>query len=130
MKYIFFTFLISQSLYAKEISQYSCKINKELKIELSLLDRKMPSATLINKKYKFGSCFFKTLPHSNGFDNKSITAEAIWHLKLEKCEYYSDKLKNKISLADTASFKQSPGKKPSFFHVLKDLQPLHCRPLR
>ena len=120
---------MSHPLHAKEIYQYNCKISKDLKMELSLLDQKMPSVTLISKKYKFGTCFFKTLPPSNGFDKKSITTEAIWQLKLEKCEYYSDKLKNKINLTETASFKQSLGKKPSFFHVLKDQQPLYCRPL-
>lgn len=128
MKYLTFMFLFSHSLYAKDVTDYICTVDDNVSVELSLLDKKNPSASLVNKKSKFGLCFFKTLPIGIPQNQKSVSVETVWKLELRKCDYYSDKLKTKLNLLDKPSFKQSPGKSASYFQLLKDQQPLFCIP--
>jgi hypothetical protein len=128
MKYIIFSLLFSHTVYAKNVTEYVCNIDKHMKAELSLLDAKNPSVSLINKNAKFGLCFFETLPTQLALDKKSVNLETVWNLELKKCTYYSDKLKSKLNLLQNSSFKQSSGKSPSYFQLLTDQQPLFCTP--
>lgn len=128
MKYIIAALLFSQTIHAKEASVYLCKIDNNISAELSLLDAKNPSISLINKDSKFGLCFLKTLPVGMIQNKNAVSVEKIWTLELSKCDYYSEKLKSKLSLLPNPSFKQSPGKSASYFQLLKDQQPLFCIP--
>ena len=128
MKYLIFIFLFSHSVYAKDFTDYVCTVDSDVSVELSLLDKKNPSVSLLSKKSKFGLCFFKTLPIGIPQNQKSVSAETVWKLELKNCDYYSDKLKTKLNLLNKASFKQSPGKSASYFQLLKDQQPLFCIP--
>ncbi|MEA9358345.1 hypothetical protein SHI21_19070 [Bacteriovorax sp. PP10] len=128
MKYIIFSLLFSHTVYAKNVTEYVCNIDKDIKVELSLLDAKNPSVSLIHKNAKFGLCFFETPPTKIDLDKKAVNLETLWNLELKKCTYYSDKLKSKLSLLQSSSFKQSAGKTPSYFQLLTDQQPLFCTP--
>jgi len=128
MKFILLAFLFSQTLFAKDATVYICTIYKNIKAELSLVDVKNPSLSLINKDSKFALCFFKTLPFGTILDKNSVALEKVWKLELNKCDYYSDKLKSKLSLLNNPSFKQSQGLSASYFQLLKDQQPLFCTP--
>lgn len=127
MKLLFAIIILTQTLHAKEYSQYTCAVDKEIKVELSLLDKKNPSVSLINKNSKFGLCYFQVRP-SQLNASRALNQEIVWNLDLQKCDYYSDKLKTKLKLATNATFKQSPGKSPGYFQILKDQQPLFCTP--
>lgn len=126
MKFLIIALMMSHPLYSKDVTEYSCKIDNDMKADISLLDPKNPSVSLINKNSKFGLCTLKTLPMSKGFDKNAVNAEAIWYFKLEKCDFYSEKLKAKVNLNKTPSFKQSPAKAPGYLHLLNDQQPLFC----
>lgn len=126
MKYIIFSLLFSHAVYAKNVTEYVCTIDKDIKAELSLLDAQNPSVSLINKNAKFGLCFFETLPTHLVLDKKSVNLETVWNLELKKCTYYSNKLK--LNLLQSSSFKQSSKKAPSYFQLLADQHPLFCIP--
>lgn len=128
MKYLIFSLLFSHTAFAKDVTEYVCSVDKDIKIELSLLDAKNPSVSLINKEAKFGLCFFEALPINTALDKKSVNLETVWRLELKNCTYYSDKLKSKLGLLQSSSFKQSPGKAPSYFQLLTNQQPLFCTP--
>lgn len=128
MKFLIFTLLFSQTIHAKDAVEYVCTVDKNIKIEISLLDEKNPSVSLINNNSKFGLCSFSTLPIGVFENKKSVNVETVWNLELKKCDYYSDKLKTKLSLLEKPFFKQSPGKSASYFQLLKDQQPLFCIP--
>lgn len=122
-----FAILLTQTLHAKEYTQYTCAVDQDIKVELSLLDKNNPSVSLINQNSKFGLCFFKTKPAQLNV-NRAVNLESVWNLELQKCDYYSEKLKTKLQLATQVTFKQSPGKSPGYFQLLKDRQPLFCSP--
>lgn len=128
MKYIMMAFLFSQTLHAKDATEYICVIDKNINAELSLIDAKNPSVSLMSKDSKYALCFFKTLPFGMIQNKNSVNVEKVWKLELNKCDYYSDKLKSKLNLLNNPSFKQSPGKSASYFQLLKDQQPLFCTP--
>ena len=127
MKFIFAIIISTQFLHAKEYAHYTCAVDKEIKVELYLLDKNNPSVSLVNKNSKFGLCFYQVKP-SQLNSNRAVNLETVWNLELQKCDYYSEKLKTKLALSPLATFKQSPGKSPGYFQLLKDQQPLFCTP--
>lgn len=128
MKYLIFSLFFSHLIHAKDVTEYICSVDKDIKVELSLLDAKNPSVSLLNKEAKFGLCFYETLPAGMALDKKSVNSEIVWRLELKNCTYYSDKLKLKLSLLQNSSFKQSQGKAPGYFQLLTNRPPLFCTP--
>lgn len=113
---------------AKDTTEYECVLAPDLKVELSLIDPKLPSASIQKKDTKVARCFYQTLPSSKAASRMNVSTEASWNLQLSKCETYNEKLKSQLSLSEMASFKQAEGAGVSFFRLFKDQQPLLCKP--
>lgn len=128
MKYLIIVLIFSHAVNAKDHSAYICTINKEMKAELSLLDVRHPTVSLVNKNSKIGLCFLETLPIGISQNKKSVNVETVWKFELIKCDYYSEKFQTKLNILPNPSFKHSPGKSPSYFQLLKDQHPLFCIP--
>jgi hypothetical protein len=129
MKYIIIALAFITSAQAKDAINYSCKVNSSIHIELSLIDKNMPSVGLFYKKNKFAQCFYETTPDSSVKNSRAQVQQSIWSLALKKCDYYSDKHPEIVVMNDV-TFKQAAGKSGSYFRVLKDTQPLFCLPLK
>lgn len=129
MKFLLLFLLLSHNkVMAKEITEYECTLAPDLKIELSLIDPKLPSVSLQKKDTKFARCFYQTLPSSKASNRMNVSTEANWNLQLSKCETYNEKLKNQFNLSSMASFKQAQALGISYFRLFKDQQPLLCKP--
>lgn len=128
MKYIFLTLFISSPLFAKDINTYKCAIDKELSVELSLLDKSTPSVSLFNKKSKFATCQYENTPLSKMSDPRAQVQVSQWHLKLKKCDYYFDKDKDKIPVLDVAMFKESHERREYNLLIVSGKQPIKCLP--
>ena len=113
---------------AKDITEYVCTLAPDLKVELSLIDPKLPSVSLQKKDTKIARCFYQTLPSSKPSSRMNVNTEASWNLQLSKCETYNEKMKSQLSLSEMASFKQAQGAGISYFRLFKDQQPLLCKP--
>lgn len=113
---------------AKDITDYECNLAPDIKVELSLIDPKLPTVSLLSKNNKVARCFYQTLPSSKPFNKMNVHLEATWNLSLSKCETYNEKVKNQLSLSEMASFKQAQGKGISYFRLFSDEQPLICKP--
>lgn len=127
MNYIFLALLLS-TVNAKEVTEYTCEINKDVTAEISLLDAKNPSVSLVNKNSKAALCFFETLPGSKLMDATAVSPDGQWRLKLKKCDFYSDKIKADFTPSESITFKQAPGKRPSYLRLFTNEQPLICKP--
>jgi len=129
MKFLFIFLLLSHNkTIAKDITEYECTMAPDLKIELSLIDPKLPSVSLQKKDAKIARCFYQTLPSSRPSNIKNVNTEASWNLQLSKCETYNEKIKSQLNLSSMASFKQAPGNNISYFRLFQDQQPLLCKP--
>lgn len=128
MKFVFIFFLLSQQSIAKDIVEYVCLLEPDLKIELSLIDPKLPSVSLQKKDAKIARCYYHTLPSSKMANSMNVSIEADWSLRLSKCETYNEKLKGQFNLSEIASFKQAKGTSISYFRLFKDQHPLICKP--
>lgn len=126
---IFLFSLIPFTAYSKEVLEYTCPIDKNLKVELSLLDKSMPTVSLYSKKSKFASCQYESTPQSTTSNPRAQIEESQWHLKLKKCDIYFEKEKDKIKVVDKAMFKESKDpKRGNFFFIVEGQQPLKCLP--
>lgn len=121
-------FLLSNQLSAKDIIEYECFVQPDLKLELSFIDSKNPTISIEKKKIKIVRCFYQTLPSSTAFDKMNVSADTVWKLRLKKCETYNDKFKDKFKYSEIASFKQARGAAPSYFRMFKDLHSMVCKP--
>ena len=121
-------FLLSNQLSAKDIIEYECLVQPDLKFELSFADSKNPTISIEKKKIKIARCFYQTLPTSRTNSKKSVSTNSVWNLHLTKCESYTDKLKKLYKYSDMASFIQVKGKASSYLRIFKDQQPMACKP--
>lgn len=128
MKYIFLTLLFSSPLFAKEITEYKCGLDKELSVDLSLLDKNTPSVSFFSKKSKIATCQYENTPLSKMSDPRAIVQVSQWHLKLKKCDYYLEKHKEKMLPLELAMFKESHERREYDFLIVQGHQPLKCRP--
>ncbi len=129
MKFLLVFLLFSHNkTMAKDITEYECRLAPDLKIELSLIDPKLPSVSLQKKDAKIARCFYQTLPSSKPSNMRNVSTEASWNLQLSKCETYNEKMKSELSLSPMASFKQAQGASTSYFRLFTDQQPLLCKP--
>lgn len=113
--------------FSKEVLNYTCPIDKNLKTEISLLDKNAPTIDLFYKKSKFATCLYENTPESHAADPRALIQDAIWQLKLKSCNYYFEKDRDKIHVDKSISFKQSQ-KGPSYLAVVENAQPLTCTP--
>ena len=113
---------------AKDITEYECAFAPDLKVELSLIDPKLPSLSIQKKDAKIARCFYQTLPSSKASSRTNVSTDAIWNLQLSKCETYNEKMKSQLSLSSMATFKQAQGNGISYFRLFEDQQPLLCKP--
>ncbi|MBC7712857.1 MAG: hypothetical protein H7177_05935 [Rhizobacter sp.] len=127
MKYILLTLIISSPAFSKEVFNYTCPVDKNLRVEISILDSNSPTIDLFNKKSKFATCVYENTPESHKADPRAMIQDAIWQLKLKNCNYYFEKEKDKIHVDKTVSFKQAK-KGPSYLAVIENAQPLTCAP--
>lgn len=128
MKYLLFSLIFSSQLYSKEVFVYSCEINKELKTEISLLDKNTPSVDLFYNQSKFANCLFENTPLSHPANPRAQIQEAIWQLKLKSCSYYFEKHRDKIKVDKDVTFKQSSNSRPSYLAIVENQQPVLCVP--
>lgn len=128
MKYTILTLLFSYNLYAKDVFQYVCPIEKNLYVEISLLDQNAPNIDLFYKKSKFANCVYENTLRSRPANPRAQIQDAIWRLQLKACTTYLEAHKDKIKVAREANFKQATGKVPSYLDVVENHQPLTCYP--
>ena len=128
MKLLIILYFFSQNLWAKDITEYECIGHPDFKFQLSLIDSKYPTVTVQKKNVKIVSCFYQTLPSSKPFKKIYVSKNAVWNLQLSKCEIHNDKFNNLFKFSETASFRQAPALAPSYFRMLKDQQPMTCKP--
>lgn len=128
MKYTLIFLLSSLPLHAKDVHNYTCAVDKESKVELSLLDKKTPSVSLFYKNSKFATCQYENTPLSRMGDSRAQINESQWHLKLKKCDYYFEKNKDKIPVLEMAMFKESHERHGNYFLIVAGKQPINCLP--
>lgn len=127
MKYLILA-LLSTQVQAKEFFIYTCKIDKELKTEISLLDKNNPSVDLFYKNSKYASCLFENTPLSKPANPRAIITDAVWHLQLKDCRYYFEAHKERIKVDKDITFKQASGRGKSYLAVIENAHPLECLP--
>lgn len=113
---------------AKEVTEYECTLAPDIKVELSLIDPKLPSVSLQKKDSKVARCFYQTLPSSTSASKLNVSTDASWRLQLSKCETYNEKIKSQMNISNTATFKQAQASKPSYFRLFQNEGPLLCKP--
>ena len=128
MKSLILLFLFSSHLIAKEINEYECIAQSDLKLEISLTDSKQPTISLEKKNIKIARCFYQTLPNTKPFNKLSISADTVWNLQLLRCESYNEKFKDQFKYSEIASFKQAKSTALSYLRIFKDQQPTECTP--
>ena len=128
MKLLLLLVLFSTHLIAKEIIEYECITQPDLKLGLSLTDPKHPTVILEKNNVKVARCFYQTLPTSKPYNKSNVSTDAVWSLQLQRCETYHAKLKDKFKISENASFKQALGTATSYFRMFKDQQPTECKP--
>lgn len=130
MKILLLSLLVSFSAQAKDEHNFSCNVDKESKVELSLLDKSTPSVSLFHKKSKFATCQYENTPLTQMGNPRAQANETLWHLKLKKCDYYFEDKKEKIPVVEAAMFKQSHEKRDHYFLIVKGRQPLKCKAVK
>lgn len=130
MKYLMLTLLFSSNAFSKDIINYNCDVDKNLKIEISLLDKNSPMLNLFYNNSKFAECSYESTAETRPVDPKAHIQVAEWHLRLKKCSYIFDKYKSKIDLMSEVTFKQYSGATPSYLMAITGIQPILCRALK
>ena len=128
MNFLLLIYLFSQNLIAKDLTEYECIVQPDLKFQLSLTDSKNPTVIVQKKNIKIISCYYQTLPSSKPYKKMNASKNAAWNLQLSRCEIHNEKFKNLYKFAESASFKQAQASALSYFRILKDQQPMTCKP--
>lgn len=126
MKYLLLTLLFSSNAFCKDIYTYTCEINKDLKVEISLLDQTMPTIDLLYKNSKYAKCLYNNTPMSQMGNPRAHVQDSVWVLELKECTYYFEAHKNKIEINPTVTFSQGYKNNASFITVVKNHQPYTC----
>ena len=129
MKYIsiaLLTSILSTPVFSKDVLNYVCPIDKDVRVELSLVAKESPSIGLFFQKSKYGLCIFENTPMTTLSNPRTQTQDAVWVLKLKKCDYYFDKHKSKLEVLDEVTFKESKAGHGNFLIIGKGLQPVIC----
>lgn len=126
MKYLILILIFSKAALSKEIYNYTCAIDKDSKVELSLLDQNMPTIDLVYKNSKFAKCLYQNTPMSQRGNPRAQVQNSIWVLELKECTYYFEAHKNKIDIAPSVTFNQGYKNSANYITVVKNHQPYTC----
>lgn len=131
MKYCFLLLALTSNVYAARTPvQFSCPIDKTLKIEISFLDQKKPSVDLFYKKTKFGTCLYNDTIYSRRKDPRAQVVADTLRLKFDSCRYYYEDQKSKIDLVSDVTFINKKGSPVSYLRIVEGMQPLRCSALK